>query len=168
MRSSNEIMRYVSSAGNHFLDVHYQGKWKNPHYYNSTVCGNDEYGIGAANCVDELYLTVEVVYAFTCRYSDNYSSDDGLNNAMVCLTDNCRVIIGLENRCKTYEHELDSYDLKRIKKKEFTYGSSSHCTTISVGAMNFQFEQTSRSAVDHHVKKVLNMIIDLEKKYSDH
>ena len=168
MRDSKEIITYVSEMKNHFIGVKYQGRLKKSKYFNSTIYKDDEFGVGAFNCVQELYLTEKVVYAFTCFYADGYSvNDDDFENAMVCLTDNARVIVGLEDRYKSFESNLTSYDLKRIKKKDYYTDSYSHYSIISIGYMNFKLKQSNRNEVDQQATKILKMVFDIVKNNSD-
>lgn len=162
MRNSEQIIRYVSENKYHFLHVYYRGRWKATQYTHSTICGSDEYGEGADNCVQELYLTEEVVCAFTCYYSD-WVNDD-YKCAMVCLTDNSRVIIGLEDENKTYEYELDDYDLKKMKLKRYITSNKEYERIISVGMMNFMVRSHCQEFADDYANKIVEILTKTDQK----
>ncbi len=165
MRNLEQIMNYVSKNKYHFLNVQYRGRWRQPQYTHSTIFGSDEYGEGTANCLQELYLTEEVVCAFTCYYSD--WNNDNYKNAMVCLTNSSRVIIGLENENKTYEYNLDDYDLKRTKLKRYITQNNEYERIISVGMMNFMVKSHTTELADEYADKIIKILSDIVRKYAE-
>jgi len=149
MRDSKSIMRYVHENDTHFLEERDPGRWKHgPYYYGNYVYGRDLFGCGAEQCEKELYLEEEVIRAFTCKYSD-YGSD--FEKVMVCLTNRSRIIIGYENKEKSYEYDISDYDLNRMKLNG---------NELTISNKTFRLNDSSEC------RKIIDWLKDMVKKYS--